>query len=176
MTGLLLLPVLAGAADAQAQALGVHAMTGAISTSPLGVRPGLRLSYEPAPSASIDLMGAAGLEPWAAHGLGPGWEAGLSLSGRLWFTEPRDGLFALGRVCSGVAGEPDGRLGPWMGTFVGFGGRIDSLVNIEAAVGPEWSAHAPQAWRTELSVGILFDSQSGRRKPTSKHRPRKPPR
>ena len=158
------------------QAVGVHAMTGAIAPSPIGVRPGVRLSYEPAPSASLDLMGAAGLEPFAQGGLGPGWEWGLGLTGRLWITEPRDGLFVLGRTNVGLAGEPDGRVGPWFGGYAGFGGRVNGVVNIEAAIGPEWSAHDPAGWRTELSIGVMFDAENDRRRGRTRHRPGKPPR
>lgn len=168
--------LLSGAAHAQA--VSVSAVSGAITSSPIGLRPGVRVAYEPTPVAAIEAIGIAGLEPWAPSYLGVGWEAGLGLSGRAWITgAQRDGLFLLGRVNAGVTGEPNGFVGPWFATGVGFGGRISGRLNIEATVGPELVAFDPSRWRTELSIGYVFDAQNQRRSSgTTKHRPRKPPR
>ena len=168
--------LLSGAAHAQA--VSASAISGAITSSPIGLRPGARFAYEPTPAAAIEAIGIAGLEPWDPAVLGVGWEAGLGLSGRAWITGvPRDGLFLLGRVNAGLTGEPDGRVGPWVATGAGFGGRIAGRLNIEATVGPELVAFDPTRWRTELSIGYVFDAQNQPRRPgTTKHRPRKPPR
>jgi len=162
---------------AHAQAFSAAAVTGAVTSSPIGLRPGARIAFEPTPSAALEGIALAGLEPWDPSSLGVGWEAGLGLSGRAWITGvPRDGLFLVGRVNAGVSGEPDGRIGPWVATGGGFGGRIAGRVNIEATVGPEWAAFDPGRFRTELSIGYVFDAQSEPRSGnTTRHRPRKPP-
>jgi hypothetical protein len=166
---------LLSASVAFGQAVSIAAISGAVSSSPVGLRPGGRVAFEPTPVAALEAMAVAGLEPWSPDTLGIGWEAGLGLSGRAWISgAPTDGLFLLGRVSSGISGNPDAQIGPWLALGGGFGGRISSRLNIEATVGPEWMPFDSGRWRTELSIGYVFDksNQPG----TTRHRPRPIPR
>ncbi|MEL6341757.1 MAG: hypothetical protein AAFV53_01395, partial [Myxococcota bacterium] len=142
------------------------------------VRPGGRIGFEPNPYAAIELTGSAGVDAWSPRDVDLIWEAGLGISGRLWFTgQPRNGLFVLGRFNIGATGDQRAQVGPWTGLGVGFGGRVASIFNVEATISPEWVANYGARYRTELSVGVVFDSQRKRRQTnTIKHRPRKPPR
>lgn len=160
---------------ASAQGLSASAVTGAVTSSPIGLRPGFRVGYEPSPLASLEAVGLAGIQPGAASDLGVGWEAGLGLSGRAWLTgAPGDGLFLLGRITAGVGADPAARIGPWVAPGGGFGGRISDRLNIEATVGPEWTTVSGGRWRTELNLGYVFGLvRSG---DTVRHRPRRLPR
>ena len=160
---------------AHGQEITASVVTGAVTSSPIGLRPGLRVGYEPSPLASLEVVGLAGIQPGASDALGVGWEAGLGLSGRAWLIgAPGDGLFLVGRITAGVGADPSARIGPWVAPGGGFGGRIGGRLNIEATAGPEWTTVSGGRWRTELNLGCVFGL--GRSGNTVRHRPRRPPR
>lgn len=138
---------------------------------PDSLRPGLRVGYEPVPAASLDVQGDISMDGDVT--------AGLALSGRGFFGGRDDGtgLFALGRLGVGMASE-DASVGPWLGLFGGFGARPVPGMEIAVATGPDWAIESGGRWRTELTVGWVFDKDSFRGKPgsgTIRHRPRPVP-
>ena len=46
-----------GSTAAHAQGLSVSAVSGAVTSSPLGLRPGVRIAYEPSPGAALEAIG-----------------------------------------------------------------------------------------------------------------------
>lgn len=164
--GLLSLLLLSGSASAAGSAAPYVALVG-----PDSVRSGLRLGYEPLPSASVDLLGEVSTDG--------DFVGGLSLTGRRFFTGGEDGtgLFLLGRFGVGMASEAQ-TMGPWLGVFGGFGARPVSGLELAVATGPDWAIESGGRWRTELTVGWVFDRDTFRSKPgqgTIRHRPRPVP-
>ncbi len=148
MVGALLL-ALVGAPQAEAAALTLTPTAGVVGGDGVGVRPGLRLGFEPVPQAAIELMGDMDLDD--------GWDAGVALAGRSFLVQPDlgEGLYLLGRFTVGMSGDA-GDVGSWTGLFGGFGVRPTSAFLIEASAGPEWAVNNRAGWRTELSVGLVF--------------------
>lgn len=166
MVGALLGLLLAsGAASAAGTVAPYVALVG-----PDSVRPGLRLGYEPLPSASVDVLGDVSMDGDLT--------AGLSLTGRGFFTgDDGTGLFVLGRFGVGLASEAE-QVGPWLGLLGGFGARPVRGLEVAVSTGPDWSIDSGGRWRTELSVGWVFDRDTFRSRPgqgTIRHRPRPVP-
>ena len=140
------------AAAAQAGSVTL-APTMGVSTD-IGVRPGLRIGFEPVPETALAIQVDSSQD---GH-----WDAGLSLAGRYYLSPASlrgEGIFAVGRVVAGFSGH-DEHLGPWTGLSMGFGVRPSSMWNIEAAFGPEWSLADSARWRTDLSIGVVLDADS----------------
>jgi len=134
-------------ATASAGAMSVTPLAGVVGANDVGVRPGLRVGYEPVPEASLELVGDYGLS---------GWDAGLAATGRAWFLgDGSEGLYALGRLTVGMAGS-EAALGPWTGFSLGFGGRPASWLDIQASAGPDWAGIDGMRWRTELALGFVI--------------------
>lgn len=154
---------------AHAASWSVAPTAGLVGQSDMDFRPGLRLGFEPAPAAAIELFGESGFSG--------GWGTGLALAGRGYLlpgSDPGEGIFLLGRLSTGLAGDEGGELGPLFGVAGGFGVRPVSVLNIEASFGPEW-APGGHRWRTELSVGVVFDGKSLKSRPGAgnvRHKPR----
>ena len=156
---------------AMAQSVAVGPTLGVVGESSIFVRPGLRLGYEPAPMASLELHGD--INPAATQ-----WDAGLALAGRLWLNQSEyqgEGLFLLGRFSAGFSGS-FGKIGPFTGVYGGFGGRPAPWLNIEASFGPEWASPVGARWRTELGVSFVIDPGANPGGGSVRHHPRKVPR
>lgn len=154
---------------ALAQSVSVGPSVGVVGDPSIFVRPGLRVGFEPSPSAALELLGD--VNPVGTH-----WDGGLGLVGRLWLgnsvASDGEGLFLMGRFVAGMSGEY-GKVGPWTGIFAGFGGRPVPAINLEASFGPEWTLPAGARWRTDLSVSFVIDTQGGGGGGTVRHHPRK---
>ncbi|MCB9780436.1 MAG: hypothetical protein H6742_17860 [Alphaproteobacteria bacterium] len=150
MVALLLLVV--GTARAE-PAVSVAATGAVVGAADIGIRPGLRVGYEPVPEGGIELAGDLATDLAA-------WDTGLSLVGRLWLTpDPGQGVFLSGRATAGIAARDD-VLGPWTGLHVGFGARPTPLFQVEATGGPEWAVTDGPRWRTELSLGFVLGAHT----------------
>jgi len=134
-----------------------------------GFRPGVRLGFEPAPPAAVDVQMEMGRDG--------GWNAGLSLAGRWWVSPQKpkgEGLYLLGRFTAGLSEHPSTAMGPWTGLAGGFGLRPISMLQLEAGVGPEWS-HGSGRWRSEMGLNFVIDGKTFRSRPghgSIRHRPR----
>lgn len=134
-------------AAASAGAMSITPIADVVGADDVGVRPGLRVGYEPIPEAALELVGDYGLS---------GWDAGLAVSGRAWFIgHGVEGLYGLGRLTVGMSGT-DAALGPWTGFSLGFGGRPISWLDIQASAGPDWAGVDGMRWRTELALGFVI--------------------
>lgn len=165
-----LLLSLNGVPTAQAGALQVLPGVSILGNESIGLRPGLRVGYEPMPSLSVDLCSSvgAGLE----------YDAGAGIEGRHWFGGyPGAGVFLGGRLSAGLAGDQDSA-GPWMGLGGAFGVRPLRWLHIEANLGPNMVFDRSESdgigWRSDLMMGLIFDGSSFRRRGTVRHHPRKP--
>lgn len=137
----------------------------------IGMRPGLRVGYEPLPAAALEAQGDMSLEG--------AWSAGLALAGRGFFgPNPQDGegIFALGRFGVGMGGSDDA-YGPWMGLFGGFGARPVPGFEVAVSVGPEWVFEDAARFRSELALSWVIgpDTFGGPGRGHIRHKPRKVP-
>ena len=149
MIGLLL----ALAAPAGAQAL-TFAPTAVVqgADGEMGLRPGLRLGFEPIHQVALELAGD--LSAGSTESLD--YDLGLGLAGRGWLIgDGSEGLFVLGRVTIGAARVSD-ELGPWTSLGGGFGGRLVPWFGLEASTGPEWAAGSSMRWRSELTAQVVL--------------------
>ncbi len=159
----MLLTALLLAHAAQAQALTAAAsgllLSGDVVGNTVGVRPGLRLGYEP--------MSALGIEAAGDYGA-RGYTADAALTGRAWLVGEDTGIFLFGRGAIGFAGYDEQKIAPLFGFYGGFGGRPAPWLNLEASVGPEWIGGGARL-RTEMTLGLVFalSGDSG----TTSHRP-----
>jgi hypothetical protein len=165
MLATLLLLTQLGVNDASAQALTVAPSAVLLGSGSLGLRPGLRLGYEPIPALALEVVGDYS---------SLGFDAGAALTGRAWLVGEETGIFLLGRGNIGMAGFDGGRYGVWSGLYGGFGGRPASWLNLEVSTGPDWVFAQRFRWRTEATVGFVFelggDSGTVRHRPTRKVR------
>lgn len=163
---IMLLAALAGSAGAQA--LTVGPTLGVVGRGDVGLRPGLRVGYEPSEAAVLELAGDAGFDGR--------WDAGLSLAGHLWFAgDGSEGIYGLGRFTAGLSGDA-GDFGPWTGLFVGFGGRPVPFLDVGVSVGPEWALTEGPRWRSDLAVSLIFGDGTfggGPGRGKVRHHPRK---
>lgn len=168
VTALTLLGI--AAPSAHAQAVTVGPTFSVVGVQGVGLHPGLRLGYEPSPSASFELLADTSLDGR--------WDAGLGLAGRLWMVEDDGaGIYGLGRFAAGVAGR-DQDVGPWTYLALGFGGRPVPLLDLAVAVGPEWAVTDGARWRSELSLSFVLSADTlgtGAGRGSVRHNPRAVP-
>lgn len=144
-----LLIALAAGPSAQAMALTLAPTAAVVGGDSVGVRPGLRLGFEPVSAAALEVMGDVDLQG--------AWDLGLALAGRGYLTDPGsgEGLYVLGRFTVGMSGD-DTATGSWTGLYGGFGIRPTSVFFVEASAGPEWAVNNGARWRTDLALGLVF--------------------
>jgi hypothetical protein len=170
VVALLAVVLAAGPARASATVAPFFAVTN--GTEGAGLRPGLRVGYEPVPAAALEAQGDVALDG--------GWSAGLALTGRGFFGSASDGegLFGLGRFGVGMGGQGED-FGPWLGLFGGFGARPVPGFEVAVSTGPEFVLASSARLRSELTLTWVIGPDTfggGPGRGSMRHHPREVPK